>query len=194
MKLPQLTKYQRSKIRKNLQAIFNDTTIEQKKQGSNWYKDANNYAFEIMQATQHAFDVDVIASVISALSPRNKWERNKIDALNVINAHLNGIPQDKVKVCTFNSNKKLAFEILQGINKIKKTAKKTFSFANNILLNNDTVTIDLWHLRACFGTTIKTGLTPKAYETIQRITLEEAQKVGLKGYQYQAIIWEAIRE
>ena len=65
---------------------------------------------------------------------------------------------------------------------------------NNIArLDGNFVTVDLWHLRACFNTTIKTGLTPKNYDTIQQITIEEATKVGLSGYEYQAIIWETLR-
>ena len=32
-----------------------------------------------------------------------------------------------------------------------------------------------------------------AYEQIQNLTIKKADKIGLKGYEYQAIIWESIR-
>jgi hypothetical protein len=60
-------------------------------------------------------------------------------------------------------------------------------------LDDTKVTIDLWHLRACFGETIETGLTLKRYRELERITIQEAKKVGLKGYEFQAIVWEALR-
>jgi len=193
MKLPKLTKYRQTQIRKNLQAIYKTTTKQEQRNGKQWYKTANSLALEIAQATGNAYTLETVAEVIAALSPRNKWERNILDAQNVLTAHQNGIHPNEINVCTFNGNKAKAFDIAQGFDQIKDTAKKTFAFTKNILLDGDFVTIDLWHLRACFGTTITTGLTPKAYETIQRITIQEAQKVGLTGYEFQAIIWEKIR-
>ena len=193
MKLPKLTKYRQTQIRKNLQSIYKTTTKQEQRNGKQWYKTANSLALEIAQATGNAYTLETVAEVISALSPRNKWERNILDAQNVLTAHQNGVHPKEINVCTFNGNKAKAFDIAQGFDRIKETAKKTFAFTKNILLDGDFVTVDIWHLRACFGTTITTGLTPKAYETIERITIQEANKLGLTGYEFQAIIWEKIR-
>ena len=58
---------------------------------------------------------------------------------------------------------------------------KTFSFVNNIAkLDNAYITIDVWHLRACFGTTIRSTPSRKAYDQIRLLTIEKA-KQGLSG-------------
>ena len=51
----------------------------------------------------------------------------------------------------------------------------------NILLNPDRVTIDRWHLRALFGAGVEGTPTPKIYDQLARLTIQEAEKVGLKG-------------
>ena len=137
----------------------------------------------------------IVAKVISALSPQNRWGQNKIDAENLIKAFVSGEPLNNVKTSTFNANKQKAINILnlQSV----KWGNKTNSFWRNICLQGDTVTIDLWHLRA-----IKTGkienhfktLTDKKYKLIEYATLKLAKKYSLKGYQLQAIIWQSIRQ
>ena len=133
--------------------------------------------------------------MVSALSPRNKWERNLHDTRQVLDALRHNIHPEKIKVCTFNSNKYKAFAIGAGLREIKDDSRKTYSFLQNIVnLDPNYVTIDVWHLRACFGKTMETGLTKKRYDDIANITIREAKKRGLFGYQYQAIIWECIRD
>ena len=194
MELPQLSYYRKNKVRERLNTIFNEAQNKESKSGKSWYKTAHEICLKLQQDNKNLFTLEQVAGVLSALSPRNKWERNILDAANVLRAvRLNKKP-NAVKVCTFNTNKEKAFRIAKGEETIKETSKKTFAFVNNIArLDRNFVTIDLWHLRACFGTTIKTGLTPKNYEILQEITLQEAEKGGLAGYEFQAVIWEALR-
>lgn len=194
MKLPQLNYYRKNKVRESLNSIFNEAKKKEIKSGKSWYNTAHEICLKLQQDNKNVFTLEQVAGVLSALSPRNKWERNILDCANVLRAvRLNKKP-NAVKVCTFNTNKEKAFRIAKGEEVIKETSKKTFAFVNNIArLDRNFVTIDLWHLRACFGTTIKTGLTPKNYEILQEITLQEAEKVGLAGYEFQAVIWEALR-
>lgn len=194
MNIPNLTKYQLNKAKKNLEAIFLQATEEHKKSGLLWYQTAHNICKNLNEETENQFTPEQIAGVIAALSPRNKWERNILDAYNVLKAvKLNKKPQ-AVKVCTFNKNKEKAFNIAKGKESIKPTARKTSAFVSNIAtLDENRVTIDLWHLRALFGKTITGGLTPKKYDILEELTIKVANKFGLKGYEFQAIIWEQIR-
>ena len=192
MKLTALTKYQRSKIRVNLRDIFNSATEADIIGGVKWYKSAHDICLKY--ATKYDTTTERVAQIMSALSPNNKWERNIIDTESVLRAVKAGATADQVKVCTFHANKFKAFAIARGELSIAATSPKTFAFVRNIGALDDTkVTIDLWHLRACFGETIETGLTLKRYRELERITIEEAKKVGLKGYEFQAIVWEALR-
>ena len=193
MALPKLTKYRLSKARKNMRRIYESTTQEERNQGKQWYKTAHELAKLIQEETGHSNTMREIAGIISALSPGNKWERNIQDAKAVIMANNTGLSPEQIKVCTYSKNKQKAFQIAQGLDLIQDTARKTFSFVENILLNPDRVTIDRWHLRALFGAGVEGTPTPKIYDQLARLTIQEAEKVGLKGYEYQAIIWEKIR-
>lgn len=192
MKLIALTKYQRSKVRVNLREIFNSATEADIVGGVKWYKGAHDICLKY--ATKYDTTTERVAQIMSTLSPNNKWERNIIDTECVLKAVKAGATADQVKVCTFHANKFKAFAIARGELSIAATSPKTFAFVRNIGALDDTkVTIDLWHLRACFGETIETGLTLKRYRELERITIDEAKKVGLKGYEFQAIVWEALR-
>jgi hypothetical protein len=191
-KLKDITPYMAKKIRENLRMYFDLASQDQIESGKHWYYNAHDICTEL--AGKH-YTTEQVAGVISALSPRNKWERNIIDAGTVLRAVNDGLLPEYVKVCTFNTNKFKAFEIAKGNRTITDVSRKTYAFIRNIAgLDPDRVTVDVWHLRACFGKTIDTGLTPKRYDIIEAITLDEAKRVGLKGFEYQAIIWEVVRD
>ena len=189
--MKKLTKYQLSKISKNLDYFFNVATKQDIKNGLNWYKDANSKAVEISKK----YDIDVykVAQVISALSPRNKWLQNLKDADKVCQAFTIGLTPNDIKVCTFHTNKFKAFNILNNNVTITDKSLKTFNFVNNIAyLNNDFLTVDIWHLRACFNDKINiksAAIGRIAYEQIKRLTIKKANKLGIKGFELQAIIW-----
>ena len=189
--MKKLTKYQLSKISKNLDYFFNVATKQDIKNGLSWYKDANSKAVEISKK----YDIDVykVAQVISALSPRNKWLQNIKDADKVCQAFTIGLTPNDIKVCTFHTNKFKAFNILNNNVTITDKSLKTFNFVNNIAyLNNDFLTVDIWHLRACFNDKINiksAAIGRIAYEQIKRLTIKKANKLGIKGFELQAIIW-----
>lgn len=194
MKLKKLTPYYKAKARASLKDYFDLATEDHIEVGTAWYSIANHFVKDLSTELE-AFTPNQIAGVISALSPRNKWERNLYDAKQVLRAVEEDKDPEDVKVCTFNSNKYKAFDIARGNQKIDKSSRKTYSFVKNIAyLDSNYVTIDVWHLRAMFGKTVQSGLTPSRYDELAKITIEEASEVGLLGYQYQAIIWECIRE
>lgn len=187
-----ITKHFKSKIRTRLRMYFDLATTEHINNGIEWYRTANNYV-DTLHGKYSQFTHEQIAGVISALSPHNKWERNLYDAEQVLQAVAENKSPNDIKVCTFNTNKFKAFAIALGERSIDDSSRKTYSFVRNIAeLDPRFVTIDVWHLRACFGKDMGTP-TPKQYDEIARITIQEAKKVGLIGYQYQAIIWECIR-
>ncbi len=193
--MKKLTIKQLKQIEKELTNIFNSATNNEISRGLNWYSDANIICNDL--ATKYNVDVYKVASVISALSPRNKWERNIKDAETVIKAHNIGLPAEAVRVSTFHSNKFKAFNILKGNTTITDSSLKTFNFVNNIAyLDANSLTIDIWHLRGCFNKKIKIDsatIGRIAYGQIKKLTLDLANKLGIEGYQLQAIIWVTIQ-
>lgn len=191
-----ITKLSDKQIETRLTRWFELATAKQIEDGINWYVDANWQAEQLA----YAFDVSPYkcAAVISVLSPRNKWRRNLQDAFNVIATFKKGGDESGVKVCTFNANKKKAFDVLRG-DLIAESSPKTHSFATNVSLLSSHVTVDSWHLRACqlleseIGTPTVDSCSTKQYRRVERITLELANEFDLKGYEFQAIVWIVVK-
>ena len=189
--------YYKNRFKENLRYFYETATPEDKKQGLAWYHVANLEAEKLSR--EYSITVREAAAVISVLSPRNKWKRNLQDAATVISAHKKGKGFADVKTSTFNEMKKQAFNILNGSQPLrpKQTNKKIYSFYQNIcFFNSDFVTVDVWHLRALFN---KTKLinndkpTAAEYEELRKLTIETASEYGLKGYEFQAVVWCSIR-
>ena len=193
-----ITKTENGTIKRNLRKWYRYATQDQKLNGLRWYEDAQDHSKLIADT----FDIDryVAAQVISALSPNNKWNRNKIDAFNVVRCWKDGNDPELVKVCTYSANKAKAFDILNGKVSIEKTAPKTHSFGMNIgYLSPDHVTIDKWHIRACLCSPMNQPkvvdtITDKHYKRVEKLTVELAREYNVKGYEFQAIVWIAARE
>lgn len=187
-----LTTYQKKKVRKNLIYWYGQASKEQRASGINWYQRAHDFCQS--RAEHFGVSPEVVAGVVSALSPRNKWERNLRDADSVLLAHKYNESPDSVSVCTFTSNKLKAFDILEG--RAVSWGDKTESFVKNIAwLDGSRVTVDVWHWRACFNKMrAPKSLTSLRYHEIEQITIDTAEEFGLKGFVFQAIIWEVIRE
>jgi len=187
-----------SDIRKHLSSWLLFATKEQIKDGIEWYKDAQDFCKYLSE--KYDISVYVAATVVSCLSPNNKWARNKLDAENLILYFLKGRKLEDLKVCTYNNNKAKAWRAMQG-EIISEKAPKTHAFAMNVgLLSSEHITIDKWHLRACL-TEPSDGIvkctescTIIQYRRIEQITAQIAKDNNLKGYELQAIIWVTIKQ
>lgn len=189
--MKQLSYYKRQLVKKNLEHAFNNATTQDIEEGLTWYEQANEFCERI--ANKYNVEPFTVASVVSALSPRNKWDKNLLDAELVIKNHQKGISPEKTSVSTFHRNKFKAFAILDGTESITPESQKTYAFVKNISeLSSDFVTVDVWHLRACFGKTMA-SVGNLAYKQLENITKELAKESGFTPYQYQAIVWGYVR-
>jgi hypothetical protein len=131
------------------------------------------------------------------LSPRNRWKQNLKDAKKVFQAIKDGKEANDIKVCTFNKNKFKAFEIAKSKIFITEDSQKTYNFVRNIAhLCPYSVTIDIWHLRAClkqFKSIGSAQIGKLAYNQIKALTIKKAHKLGLTGFEYQAILWLTVQ-
>lgn len=189
------TKTELKKISKNLDCFFNLATPEEIKQGRKWYKLANQFCIDT--AIQYNTTPLIVASVVSALSPRNKWQQNLKDTIKVFKAIKQGKEPEDIKVCTFHKNKFKAFELAKGKIFITEDSPKTFNFVRNIAyLDESALTIDIWHIRAClkqFKNIDSAQIGKLAYKQIKALTIKKAQKLGFKGFEYQAILWLSVQ-
>jgi hypothetical protein len=187
-----LTATQLAEVNSNLDNYFALATDSDIDNGIAWYKRAHYICKDL--AKQYNTSLETVASIISALSPRNRWDQNIKDTITVLDAISKDLSPEEIKVCTFHKNKHKAFLLGKGLTSITDKSLKTFSFVNNIAkLDNNYITVDVWHLRACFGKTITSTPSRKAYDQIRLLTIEKAKQKGLNGYEYQAIVWNAVK-
>ena len=187
-------------IADNLKLWFNSASHKNQIEGLEWYSEAQKHCK--LKAKQYGMSTYSYAEIVSITSVNNKWERNKIDAESCVKAYQSGLKPRDIKICTYNANKEKAFRVLDKTQILGITSPKTHAFASNVGLNSPHhITIDKHHLRACVTKPsegvvpdVVTSCTAKQYRRIEAITAQLASEQGLKGYQYQAIIWLAIKE
>ena len=190
---------------KHIQAILDLASVADQVEGLNWYQNANTATYRLIDQYEE-INFYQAAGVIAALSPRNWWHRNLIDAENLIAAFLGGGLEaaSKVKCCTFNANKKKAIEILNlplgsnGIDEILEVLKgpKVSEFFACIL-GQDDICIDGHAYAIWFGDRVTVSKTPKiGVKLRQQIKADYqavAKKNNLNGFQVQAITWLSYR-
>lgn len=184
-------------VTRRVKAWAERASDREREEGLRWYEEAMQFA-DYLSITFNVSKV-VAAGVISALSPNNRWERNKIDAFNLIQAYRDGRTMDDVSVCTYTNNKRRAWGILSGDAEMLRKARKTHAFALNVgAMDESVVTIDKWMLRAFVTTSLKpkdvpTSCTPVQYDRLSAHFCKVARGMGYKPYELQAIIWVTIR-
>ena len=154
-------------------AKFTLATSQEVQLGVDWYRSALNIAGRI--ASKYHIRVEVVAGVIAALSPNNRWERNIIDAEAMIKCwSAGGTDEDilAVKVCTYTKMQEKALAILRfdiyhksSITGILNGPKiiEFFNCITNPMLND--VCIDGHAYSVWFG---------------QRLTMKQVPNIGKK--------------
>jgi hypothetical protein len=178
--------------------------------GKEWYDRAYRFGVQLI----HAYDgltLGQAVGVIAALSPNNRWERNCLDADRLISGWANGADLSLIKVCTYNTNKQKAIDILsldaesvdtEAIASILNGQKIT-AFYRSIMGDPDAVCVDGHAYSVWIGEKISTTKTPNIssslYATIQRAyKLVADRSIELCGHkltptQVQAITWVTFR-
>lgn len=173
---------------KQLESIYKNVTSVNFGKGMRWYSNAR----WLCENFSKRFNIPLfkVVGVMSALSPRNKWDNNVMDTMMLLKYG------DRVTTHTFGANKRKALKI---INQAKCSndvitilnSDKTVNFFKNIYNKNDlNVTVDVWAMRAVG---YNKAITPKSYEEIATAYYNVALKHGILPKQFQAIIWETVR-
>jgi len=191
-----------SKNVRNIKAIYELATTAETADGMAWYGVAKSIA--IVLADQYGIPANQAIGVLAALSPRNKWSRNVVDAEALISAYVAaGTEQARLtKVCTFGANKAKAIKILESGLETLPTALEILSgpklreFASCIA-GLDDVCIDghawcIWQ-----GSRVTLADVPaigvKLRRQIKADYAQAAADLGLKASELQAITWVAWR-
>jgi hypothetical protein len=189
-------------------ATYFQANVLDRQNGMGWYNNAHSVTLTL--GDKYGVHSDIVAGVIAALSPNNKWESNVIDAEIMLRAWAADINYNHVKVATYSLNKWKAgtildrqanrddiFNILRG--------NKTIAFFLCIASNgvSDTPCIDGHAYNVWNGTVSNLKEVPsmsdKTYRIIQDAYRDAAKIISTVTGQYhsaaqvQAVTWVAYR-
>jgi len=182
---------------KHIQAVFDLASVADVVAGQDWYDTARDAAIAL--SDRYGVDVTTACGVIAALSPRNKWTRNLIDAENLINVYTTSGAEacDTVKVCTFGKNKAKAMSILDAVPTLDVvegilSGPKLKEFFRCII-GQDDVCIDGHAYSIWVGDRITLANVPSIGVKLRRQIKADYMAVALKNdmpaYELQAITW-----
>lgn len=180
-----------------------------------WYRAANGFAHEL--AGTYDVSVEIASAVISAVSPRMPWLRNKAVARGILRdfrkyESLSATDAAKEIGLGLSVNVSMAVKVARGEDISETlTGTKRRSFYNNIVspINGDSVTVDTWMARTLmrpYGFTLKTasellrvnrialGGTGAGYYVIAEACRTLATEMKLYPSQIQALYWVAVSE
>jgi len=192
----------------NIMKTFNKATPAMIRNGVAWYKRAKRECNQIAKDT--GLPLWKVVGVASALSPNNKWDRNVLDARNMCEAYVNNAYADiwRVKVCTYNPNKRKALLVLglSNVGQVKSllNGKKIVAFYSCIM-GEDTCVVDGHAKNIYYGkrytlTDSKSNVGVREYKVIADAYIATAKAVNrklgtkYKAFHVQAITWVAWRE
>jgi len=191
---------------RNILAVFALASRGEHVEGRSWYSRANAIACEI--ANEHGISVEQAAGVIAALSPSNRWERNIVDAENLIRAYSIGGAEEaeNVKVCTYGKMRTKAIQILEATSIVDHASilngRKITAFYECIIGRTDAVCIDGHAYSIWFGDRLTMKQVPnigkKLYAEIVSDYVRAARILSENGtsvtaFEVQAITWCAWR-
>ena len=193
-----------TKNQKHIQAVLDLATAADVVQGKGWYESA--FAIAGALAVNYGVSFKKAAGVLAALSPRNKWERNVIDAEKIIAAYAAAGSEaaEEIKVCTFSSNKAKAIRILE-LRDVEASAPDIANILSgpklreffNCIIGLEDVCIDGHAYAIWFGERVTLANVPsigvKLRRAIKADYIAVAEANGLKAYEVQAITWVAWR-
>ena len=178
-----------------------------------WYFEANAFAGEL--AAKQNVSIEIAAGIISAVSPRMPWLRNKRVADTILGefrkyGNLSAIDAAKEIGMALSANVALAVRIARGEDIANVlTGIKRQSFYNNIVSpnNGDSVTVDTWMINSivrAYGVSKKDaekfiranekamGGTGVGYFLIAESVRNVATEMGMHAHQIQSLYWVAL--
>jgi hypothetical protein len=164
--------------------IVSSATPAQIEQATKWYLDAELLAHDIVSIFRKrgiSCNLENAASVISSFSPRQRWSRNVVQALEFAHGGEPAGLKNNLRMAQFSMVD--GFKALNGL--------KTNSFARNISGDENAVTIDVWMIKA--AGLKKDSVNKTEYNLLSDAVRDVATEFKLTPRTTQALIWIVFR-
>jgi hypothetical protein len=173
-------------VTKRILRTFGKASEQDVLEGKSWYDEARAIVRNL--ATFSDFTEDQIASAMAQLSPRLRWKQNVDSIIMLVND--GELP---AYVMTGPANRaRRSLVAAEPFDTFGKAAKKTRSFARNIVGDTNAVTVDVWAARVAGIDESQLKLVG-VYEAVAHCYRLAAKRAGIDPQQMQAITWIVIR-
>ena len=190
----------KSKYTKNINFVLSKAITTDYQQGESWYREARLFAFSVSK--EYGISFRKVCAILAALSPRNRWERNKEDCITLIKECQGLIPYGKY--ATYGGMVKKAMSIynskvdsIQVMLKILNGPKISAFFLNIYDIQSDCVTVDNWIYLVALGKYIsvenRPSLKKSDYKLISDCIKEIAERTNISAPILQAVLWCAFK-
>lgn len=187
-------------LKHNLSIILNQATASELNHAANWYREARLFCYNISDLYGVSFKKT--CAIMAAMSPRNKWERNKTDTENFVKFKL-GLTEENIFATygkmvgkahsIFDADTDSVNEMLRLLNGPKISA----FFLNIYDVENNGVTVDTWIHLAALNQYIpidkRPSLSKADYNAISDAIKELASENAMTAPSAQAAIWLAFK-
>lgn len=165
-------------------AIAKSATLAQVEQATQWYADAELLAHDVMRilnARGVECNLEQAASIVSSFSPRNRWSRNVVQALEFAHGDKPNGLQNNLRMAQYS--------LIQGFKALN--GQKTNAFARAIAGDESAITIDVW---MCKSAGLDTNSPNKTqYAELSHAVKLVADELKLTPRVTQALIWIVFR-
>lgn len=191
-----------TEFKNNIEKIASLASETDYVEGEKWYRDARLFCYSLSK--RYGLSFRKTCAILSALSPRNKWERNKIDCENLV-AYLTGHSVNEPSCSTYGAMVQKAVNIfhsktdsVESMLKILNGPKIKAFFLNIYDFNSDCVTVDSWIQLIALGEYLAVDKRPSLKKTdyilIENLIKEIASTKKVKPPVMQAVLWIAFRK
>lgn len=182
--------------KENLRSVLFHSSPNEIDQAKTWYRDARLFCFQVSK--QYGVSFRKTCAIMAALSPRNKWDRNKQDTETLIKWMLGH--DVSPSFATYGNMVDKAVKIFESDIDTKKEMLKLLNGPkiSNFFLNiydaeSNCVTVDTWIHLAASGEYLPTKerkiLKQKEFNEISDTVKELAIEYEMNAPEMQALIW-----
>jgi hypothetical protein len=186
----------KQKYTKNINYVLNQAVSTDFIEGERWYRDARLFAFEVSK--DYGVSFRKVSAILAALSPRNRWERNKEDCITLIKECQGLIPYGKYATYgTMVSKAKKIYnspiDSVQVMLKLLNGQKISAFFLNIYDIQSECVTVDSWIQLISLGKYLSVDERPPLKKTEYKLISESIREIAALNKVtppvMQAILW-----
>ena len=182
----------------NILACFEQVTDQELHHGKTWYATAKDNCQAM--ADIYELPLHIVVGVVAALSPTNRWERNLVDANNMLKVFVEGGYVEDTAPCTYKTMRDKAWSILEQMPKdewdveiILKGPKITDFFWCIMGYNVCVIDGHAWCIANADRRTMQEvpSIGKKLRNELQTAYMLAAKQHNMTAYEMQAATWVA---